>query len=585
MRKRHYRILMAGVLAVAIGACAVPANISGLPGGVLVGGIRPTSNTVVLAIGEEKDLVSILRAADGSLPTQPMIWASSNDAVATVTANSGRVRANAKGTAIITASLQSDPTTKISLEVTVVEKHTVSLIKVEPSSPWIAIGDKIKLAAQVQMADGQINGNVTWSSSDDTIAAVNPTTGEVSALREGRVTILAAFALDPKYKGLSEITIVKDRQQIPPSASPSPIIFKPDSTPLPGTPTPTPTSTATAKPTPTPTATSTTSSGSVSEGDASQTEPTETTGTTNGSVTTYSPPTFAAVRQLAYGAKVFFIDFDNVIVAEGTTLLITNNAGASWTKYENVGSQSIRCQYWTSATEGWVAGDNGTILKVAINNGNLSFEIKDSGTSRSITSIYFTDSNTGFLRYYNYNYSIKRTSDGGNTWGDEVRLGDSGSSYLGSDGHSSVVLYNNSGSSYEYDSIYRYNSGGFVPITGITDDDKFNGYSVGGGIACIKAYRGSWYKTSDWTSFTAIPMDLKTPTQIIRNVDILDLNPINESTFIAVLANAKMTISRDGGKTWLDPKETGSITLDWVTPFSEAKMWGWDNQTLYRAGL
>jgi hypothetical protein len=78
----------------------------------------------------------------------------------------------------------------------------------------VEVNESIKLLAEVRMSDGQINGNVFWSSSDDRIAKVNPTTGEVTALSEGRVTVVAAYALETGVKGLAELTIVKDKAQV-----------------------------------------------------------------------------------------------------------------------------------------------------------------------------------------------------------------------------------------------------------------------------------------------------------------------------------------------------------------------------------
>ncbi|MEB3222406.1 MAG: Ig-like domain-containing protein [Candidatus Sericytochromatia bacterium] len=84
-------------------------------------------------------------------------------------------------------------------------------VLVSPGKPVMEPSESLRLIAEVQLADGQINGNVVWSSSDDTIATVNATTGAVTALREGRVTIVAAYALDTKVKGLAVLTIVKDK--------------------------------------------------------------------------------------------------------------------------------------------------------------------------------------------------------------------------------------------------------------------------------------------------------------------------------------------------------------------------------------
>jgi hypothetical protein len=108
--------------------------------------------------------------------------------------------------------------------------------------------ESLRLVAEVQMADGQIHGNVQWSSSDDTIATVNPTTGAVKALREGRVTVVAAYALDPKVKGLAVLTIVKDKAATPPPPSEESLEAPPELAPsLPpptvGLPTPAPVAT------------------------------------------------------------------------------------------------------------------------------------------------------------------------------------------------------------------------------------------------------------------------------------------------------------------------------------------------------
>jgi hypothetical protein len=37
----------------------------------------------------------------------------------------------------------------------------------------MVVGEEVILQADVVMADGQVNGNVAWSSSDDTLARVN----------------------------------------------------------------------------------------------------------------------------------------------------------------------------------------------------------------------------------------------------------------------------------------------------------------------------------------------------------------------------------------------------------------------------
>lgn len=204
------------------------------------GALRATLDSFVLTVDEIKDLAEYVVAADGKIATD-VIWTSSDDDIVSITTR-GQVKALRTGATAVTATLRGNPRVSARIQVNVVEAKTVLLIKVSPSTPTLQVGDKEKFSAAVQMADGQINGNVIWNSSDDTIATVNPTTGEVSANHEGEVTIVASYAVDPLYKALAKVTIVKDRSMIPPSPSATPIMFGPSATPLPVTPTsPTPT--------------------------------------------------------------------------------------------------------------------------------------------------------------------------------------------------------------------------------------------------------------------------------------------------------------------------------------------------------
>ncbi|MEB3196343.1 MAG: Ig-like domain-containing protein [Candidatus Sericytochromatia bacterium] len=100
------------------------------------------------------------------------------------------------------------------------EENEALKVLVSPSKPVMEPGESVSLTPEVRFADGQINGNVLWSSSDDTIATVNRSTGKVTALREGRVTIVAGYAQNPRIKGLAELTIVKDKQALAKAAAP-----------------------------------------------------------------------------------------------------------------------------------------------------------------------------------------------------------------------------------------------------------------------------------------------------------------------------------------------------------------------------
>jgi hypothetical protein len=204
-------------------------------GGAAARTFKARTSSLVLSVGDELPLQSLLSTADGQVPTETFVWTSSNVKLAAIEPLSNSVRGIQSGTAILTATLSSDPGVKVSIEVAVVENRSVKLIKVLPGTPTLVVGEAMPLRAEVYLADGQINGNVTWSSSDNTIAVVNPTTGVVTGLKEGKVSIVAAFALDPKFKGLSALSVVAVKPEVDPSATtkPNDIFFRPGATPLP----------------------------------------------------------------------------------------------------------------------------------------------------------------------------------------------------------------------------------------------------------------------------------------------------------------------------------------------------------------
>jgi hypothetical protein len=132
-------------------------------------------------------------------------------------------------------------------------------MKITPSNLMLAVGESKQLLGEVHLEDGQINSNVSWASSDNTVATVNQS-GKVSALKEGKVTITATYNLDNLYKAISTIEIVTDPNKVVelPQATSTPVVFNPTSTPIPSlaaptlNPTPTPTPIP-VTPTPTPT--------------------------------------------------------------------------------------------------------------------------------------------------------------------------------------------------------------------------------------------------------------------------------------------------------------------------------------------
>jgi len=83
----------------------------------------------------------------------------------------------------------------------------VSSITVSPVSvPELSVGDNVTLTATVLPADASLS-TVVWSSSDASIATVNPSTGVVTGVAPGTVTITATAQDGSGVTGTCEVTV------------------------------------------------------------------------------------------------------------------------------------------------------------------------------------------------------------------------------------------------------------------------------------------------------------------------------------------------------------------------------------------
>ena len=139
--------------------------------------------SVSLEEGQSTTLIATVSPADADDKT--VTWSTSNSAVATV--SGGVVTAVKEGTATITAKAGSlSATCQVTVQKNVVPVSSVTLNKTSLS---LTKGQSETLTATVSPADAT-DKNVSWSSSDATIASVD-TYGKVTALKSGNATITA----------------------------------------------------------------------------------------------------------------------------------------------------------------------------------------------------------------------------------------------------------------------------------------------------------------------------------------------------------------------------------------------------------
>ena len=131
-------------------------------------------------------------------------WSSSNPAVATVDSNTGVVTGKTVGTATITATSTADTSKFATKTITVPTPAVESVSVAGDGSIWV--GGTARFSAAV--FGTIIDKTVTWSSSDPTVATVDSSTGLVTAVAVGEVSIKATSTFDDTKTGSITIAIV-----------------------------------------------------------------------------------------------------------------------------------------------------------------------------------------------------------------------------------------------------------------------------------------------------------------------------------------------------------------------------------------
>ncbi len=171
-----------------------------------VTGVSLDIRNATLGLGAKDTLQLIAMIEPSDADEQGMTWSSSDTAIATVN-STGLVTAVKIGTATITVTTDDGGYTD-TCEITVAQGVTSVSLDIASGTLILDDGDTsndtVQLTATVEPSDAA-NPNITWSSSDETIATVD-TTGLVTALRAGTATI-TVITDDGGYIDTSEITV------------------------------------------------------------------------------------------------------------------------------------------------------------------------------------------------------------------------------------------------------------------------------------------------------------------------------------------------------------------------------------------
>lgn len=155
---------------------------------VPVATVELSAPSTSVVVGGTLQITAVTKDAEGNVLSGRLVsWESGNEASATVNAT-GLVTGVAGGTATITATSEGKSGT---LAITVIVP--VATVEVEPDERSVVIGGTVELTATTRSARGDVlTGRVvTWTSSAEDVATVDPATGVVTAVAEGAATITA----------------------------------------------------------------------------------------------------------------------------------------------------------------------------------------------------------------------------------------------------------------------------------------------------------------------------------------------------------------------------------------------------------
>lgn len=138
--------------------------------------------SIEVTLGDEFTLTATIKPDNAT--NKNLLWSSSNSQVASV--NEGHVVTHQVGKVTITAKSE-DGGKSASCDVVIKEKvYPVTGVTLDNSSVELTEGDEFTLTASIS-PDNATNKNVTWSSSNSSVASVS--NGKVTALKAGKATI------------------------------------------------------------------------------------------------------------------------------------------------------------------------------------------------------------------------------------------------------------------------------------------------------------------------------------------------------------------------------------------------------------
>jgi len=170
---------------------------------ISVTGVTINKTTLTLLPGDTETLTATVKPDNAT--DKSVTWSSGNGSVATVDPETGKVTAIAEGTANITVTTKEGGKTATCAVTVNAAKVSVTGVSINVNELSIETGEKQTLIATVT-PDNATDKTVAWSSSNNNVATVNPTTGEVTGISEG-TAVITVTTNDGDLKATCTVTV------------------------------------------------------------------------------------------------------------------------------------------------------------------------------------------------------------------------------------------------------------------------------------------------------------------------------------------------------------------------------------------
>lgn len=177
-------------------------------GDILIEEIKITPESKTLTVGDELTLKTTISPDDAS--NQDIKWSSDDEKVASVS-EKGIVKALSAGTAVITAAAEDGSDVEGTCTITVTAADTdikAASITVTPDKVSLNVGGTKQLTKTIAPED-TTNKNVTWSSSNESVATVTED-GLIKAIAKGTAVITATAEDGSDVTGTCTVTVTEN---------------------------------------------------------------------------------------------------------------------------------------------------------------------------------------------------------------------------------------------------------------------------------------------------------------------------------------------------------------------------------------